>query len=159
MSDWFERFGWDEVATGLAIGAYPLDAGDVRRLREAGIEVVYNLCEEVEYAAGERLAVRDALAAEDIAERRLAFTDYGALPPRALGQAVEEVAGELSAGRRVYVHCRAGWQRSAAIAAGVVAVREGIDVEQALALVRERKPTAEPLAHQRADLLAWWRTR
>jgi protein-tyrosine phosphatase len=57
------------------------------------------------------------------------------------------------------VHCRAGWQRSATVAAGVLALREGLPIEDALAVLRERKPTAEPLGHQRADLLAWWRTR
>ena len=81
------------------------------------------------------------------------------MPEAALDRAVDEVLGELEAGRRVYVHCRAGWQRSATVAAGVLALREGLPIEDALAVLRERKPTAEPLGHQRADLLAWWRTR
>jgi predicted protein tyrosine phosphatase len=59
----------------------------------------------------------------------------------------------------VYLHCRAGWQRSAAIAAGVVAVRDDTTLEEALGAIRRRKPTAEPLDHQWADLLTWWRGR
>jgi protein-tyrosine phosphatase len=69
---------------------------------------------------------------------------------------VTEVAGWLSSGLRSYLHCRAGWQRSAAVAAGVVAVTDDIDVDQALAYVQSRKPSADPLPQQRADLKRWW---
>src|SRR6478735_8512437 len=44
-----------------------------------------------------------------------------------------------------YVHCRAGWQRSAAVAAAVVAIRAGLDIDEALNYVQERKPSADPL--------------
>jgi hypothetical protein len=45
------------------------------------------------------------------------------------------------------------------VAAAVIALREGLDIEQALEVVRERKPRAEPLEHQREDLVAWWAAR
>ena len=62
-------------------------------------------------------------------------------------------------GRTVYLHCRAGWQRSAAVAAAVIAVREQVPLQHALARLRERRPEAEPLPHQRADLFTWWSQR
>ena len=159
MSDWFGRFGFAEVGEGLLVGAYPLDAEDVAEIAGAGVDVVYNLVEDEEYEAGERDTATAALAAAGVSERRLPLVDYGNVPEAALDRAVDEVLGDLEAGRRVYVHCRAGWQRSATVAAGVLALREGLPIEDALAVLRERKPTAEPLGHQRADLLAWWRTR
>jgi len=159
MSDWFGRFGFAEVGDGLLVGAYPLDAEDVTEIAGAGVDVVYNLVEDEEYEAGERDAATAALAAAGVSERRLPLVDYGNVPEAALDRAVDEVLGDLEAGRRVYVHCRAGWQRSATVAAGVLALREGLPIEDALAVLRERKPTAEPLGHQRADLLAWWRAR
>jgi ADP-ribosyl-[dinitrogen reductase] hydrolase len=159
MSDWFGRFGFAEVGDGLLVGAYPLDAEDVAEIAGAGVDVVYNLVEDEEYEAGERDTATAALAAAGVSERRLPLVDYGNVPEAALDRAVDEVLGDLEAGRRVYVHCRAGWQRSATVAAGVLALREGLPIEDALAVLRERKPTAEPLGHQRADLLAWWRTR
>ncbi len=159
MSDWFRRFGFAEVGHGLLVGAYPLDAEDVAEIAGAGVEVVYNLVEDEEYEVGERDAATAALEAAGVSERRLPLVDYGNVPEAALDRAVDEVLGDLEAGRRVYVHCRAGWQRSATVAAGVLALREGLPIEDALAVLRERKPTAEPLGHQRADLLAWWRTR
>ena len=159
MSDWFGRFGFAEVGDGLLVGAYPLDAEDVAEIAGAGVDVVYNLVEDEEYEAGERDAATAALAAAGVSEKRLPLVDYGNVPEAALDRAVDEVLGDLEAGRRVYVHCRAGWQRSATVAAGVLALREGLPIEDALAVLRERKPTAEPLGHQRADLLAWWQTR
>ena len=60
---------------------------------------------------------------------------------------------------RIYVHCRAGWQRSAAVAAGVVALRRGIDIDAAVRYVQARKPSADPLPHQRDDLHRWWKAR
>jgi protein-tyrosine phosphatase len=159
MSDWFERFGFTEVGDGLLIGARPLDAGDVAQVSGAGADVVYNLCEDREYPEGTRAELENALARAGLTERRLPLVDYGRLALPAIDRAVDEVLAELEAGRRVYLHCRAGWQRSAAVAAGVVAVREGLDIEPALAVVRSRKPTADPLEHQRDDLAAWWRER
>jgi atypical dual specificity phosphatase len=156
VSDWFTRFGFAQVGDGLLIGAYPLDAADIALLAQEGTEVVYNLCEDVEYDEGLRERIVDALADAGIAERRLPLQDYGDLPRQALDRAVEEVLHDLDDGRTVYVHCRAGWQRSAAVAAGVIALREGVAVEEALQMLRERKPTAEPLDHQLADLVSWF---
>jgi predicted protein tyrosine phosphatase len=65
----------------------------------------------------------------------------------------------LDHGVRTYLHCRAGWQRSAAVAAGVVALRDGIDIDEALDYVQSRKPSADPLPHQREDLKQWWNRR
>ncbi len=156
MSEWFERFGFAPVARGLLTGAYPGDGADVAALAEAGVQEIVNLCEDAEYEPGVRVAVEDALTATGISERRIELVDYGALPEPALGRAVAEVMDALEEGRRVYLHCRAGWQRSAAVAGAVIALRENLEIEEALDALRERKPMAAPLEHQRADLLAWW---
>lgn len=159
MSQWFERYGYARVGEGLFAGAYPLDAADVRRLAEEGVDLVYNLCQESEYASGERQEVSLALEAEGIEERRLPMIDYAGFRIEVLERAVKGVLSYLRAGRTVYLHCRAGWQRSAAVAAGVIALHEQVPLAQALELLRERKPTSAPLPHQRADLIEWWQGR
>jgi hypothetical protein len=156
VSTWFRAYGYAEVLDDLVIGAYPLDASDVGMLSFIQIERVLNLVEDDEYRRGERSAVQSALAKAGIDEFRLELIDYGGLSPNQLEAAVRQVSGWLDEGIRSYVHCRAGWQRSAAVAAGVVAVRNNLDIDKALEFVQKRKPSADPLPHQRADLRTWW---
>ena len=159
MSTWFRTYGYAEVMDDLVIGAYPLDAGDIGMLGWIGIERILNLVEDGEYRRGERAAVEAALGQAGIEEYRMQLIDYGGLPAEQLEAAVQQVNGWLDQEIRSYVHCRAGWQRSAAVAAGVVALRKNLDVDEAVALVQNRKPSADPLPHQRADLRHWWDSR
>lgn len=159
MSDWFRSYGFADVHPELVIGAYPLDADDVAMISSLGVQRVLNLVEDAEYAPGQRDQLTALFRQAGIEERRMMLIDYGHLPAEELEQAVEVVVGWLGDGQRCYVHCRAGWQRSAAVAAGAIALSDGIDIEAALDLVRRRKPSANPLPHQRADLLSWWQDR
>jgi atypical dual specificity phosphatase len=159
VSSWFRSYGFADVFEGLLIGAYPLDEADVSMLSALGIERVLNLAEESEYQSGDRETAEAALHAAGIEEHRLPLPDYGGLPSGLIERAVKEVLDWLEEGKRVYLHCRAGWQRSAALAAGVVAIHEHMDIDEALALVQSRKPSADPLPHQREDLRRWWEER
>jgi protein-tyrosine phosphatase len=159
MSWWFRSYGFANVFDDLIVGAYPLDQDDVDTLAGMGIDRVLNLTEDEEYRPGDREAVEHALADAGIAEARLPLTDYGGLPAGEVESAVRAIGGWLDRGERTYLHCRAGWQRSAAVAAGVVAVRAGVDIDEALDRVHRCKPTADPLPHQRTDLRRWWESR
>jgi atypical dual specificity phosphatase len=159
VSRWFRSYGFADVFDDLLVGAYPLDEEDVEVLARMRIRHVLNLTEDDEYRPGDREVVEQALAEAGIEEQRLHLTDYGGLPPEALEAAVQDVNAWLDAGGRTYLHCRAGWQRSAAVAAGVVAMRAGLDIDEALAVVQQRKPSADPLPHQREDLRRWWDAR
>lgn len=159
MSRWFRTYGFAEVLDDLLVGAYPLDQDDVDTLARLGTRRVLNLTEDAEYRPGDRRTVERAFAGAGIVEDRLRLTDYGSLPADRIEAAVREVGRWLDEGARTYLHCRAGWQRSAAVAAGVVAVRTGVEIDEALAAVRDRKPTADPLPHQQDDLRRWWAAR
>jgi protein-tyrosine phosphatase len=159
LSTWFRTYGFADVLDGLVVGAYPLDQTDVGTLSWMGVTRVLNLTEDAEYRRGERATVARALAGAGIEEYRLSLPDYGGLPAAGIEQAVREINAWLDHGALTYVHCRAGWQRSAAVAAAVVAVREGLDIDEAVAQVQLRKPSADPLPHQREDLRRWWRAR
>jgi predicted protein tyrosine phosphatase len=159
VSDWFSTYGFAEVHDGLIIGAYPLDDADIRLLATMSVRRVLNLVEDQEYAPGRRFLIEAALRDADIEESRMSLTDFGRLPAEKLELAVQKVVGWLKTGELSYVHCRAGWQRSAAVAAGAVALYDGLGIDEALAQVQQRKPSADPLPHQRADLRAWWAQR
>ena len=159
VSQWFVTYGFAEVHDTLVIGAYPLDAGDVELLAQMSIRRVLNLVEDQEYPPGRHFAVSAAMRAAGIDEQRMTLTDFGRLPADRLEAAVRLVVAWMKQGELGYLHCRAGWQRSAAVAAGAVAVYEGIGIDRALALVQQRKPSADPLPHQREDLRNWWAQR
>jgi predicted protein tyrosine phosphatase len=159
VSSWFRSYGFADVHDNLVIGAYPLDRDDVRMLGFIGVDRILNLVEDAEYAPGERAAVQNALAVAEILEHRQQLTDYGGLPSPDLDAAVNRVIAWLDDGHRVYIHCRAGWQRSAAVAAGVVAILDNVPIDEAIAQVQARKPNADPLPHQREDLEYWWEER
>jgi protein-tyrosine phosphatase len=159
MSAWFRTYGFAKVHDGLIVGAYPLDADDIRMLAAMPVRQILNLVEDQEYGPGRRFVVQEALRDARIEEHRMRLTDFGRLPADRLEEAVQMVVGWLKVGTPSYVHCRAGWQRSAAVAAGAVAVYDGLSIDEAVALVQERKPSADPLPHQRDDLRAWWNAR
>jgi protein-tyrosine phosphatase len=159
MSTWFINYGYGQVYRDLIVGAYPLDQGDVDALKRMGVERVLNLVEDGEYPPEARAEIEAAYAQAGIGERRMNLVDFGRLPADRIEEAVGILLDWLEQDQRVYVHCRAGWQRSAAVASGAVAVRERISVADALALVQTRKPTANPLPHQRDDLAVWWANR
>jgi protein-tyrosine phosphatase len=159
MSDWFARFGYAEVADDLLIGAYPQDGGDVATLRAARVTRILNLVQDVEYDPGGRDACVAALAGAGIEEHRVEIVDYGNLLPGHIELATEIAVDWLAQGERIYVHCRAGMQRSAVVAAAIVMLRDGLDAAAALESIRGRKPSANPLSHQRKDLERWWARR
>jgi len=159
MSEWFEHYGYAEVGERLLIGAYPQDAADVAALQDAGVTRVLNLVQDLEYEAGAREACVLALADAGIEEQRIEVIDFGNLLPGHIELATRTATAWLDEGERVYVHCRAGMQRSATIAAALVMLRDGLDLPQALERIRACKPSANPLSHQRADIARWWERR
>lgn len=155
MSEWFERYGFGAVADGLLTGALPADAGDVAALRQAGVTRVVALVDDAEWAEGERAAVETAYAEAGIEELRLPSQDFGNVLPGVLERAAL-VAGEwLEEGETVYVHCRAGWQRSTTAAAAILIARDDLDPDDALRAIRRRREDARPLDHQVRDLHRW----
>jgi atypical dual specificity phosphatase len=156
VSAWFRGYGFSDVYDRLIVGAVPLDFSDVRLLAALGVTRVLNLVEDREYPPGARKAVEQALAGAGIVEQRRSSEDFGPLSSQLLDDSAELVNSWLDDGEIVYLHCRAGWQRSATVAGAVLSSRLDIDPDTALRQIQSRKPTAEPLPHQREDLLAWW---
>lgn len=159
MSRWFTDYGLDEVADGLHVGALPRDADDVAVLAARGVTRVVSLVDDPEYGEGEREAVSAAYAASGIAEDRVPITDFGHLLPGHLERAAALVRGARGDGDVVYLHCRAGWQRSVVAAAASLAQADGLDPLAALRVVMTRRRGADPLPHQVTDLVRWWSAR
>jgi len=159
VSRWFRSYGFADVYDGFAVGAFPLDREDVQTLESGGVDRVLNLVSDGEYPDGARDEVSVALDRAGIEEHRIPVVDYGGLSAEVFDEGVAVVNRWLDEGKTVYVHCRAGWQRSVTVAAATLAVREDIDLASALRLIRSRRPTANPLPHQLNDLRRWWLAR
>ncbi|WP_320669948.1 protein-tyrosine phosphatase family protein [Patulibacter defluvii] len=159
MSRWFTEYGLDEVADGLHVGALPRDGDDVAQLAARGVTRVVSLVDDPEYGDGEHEAVAAAYAAHGIAEQRVPVTDFGHLLPGHLERAAALVREAREAGDVVYLHCRAGWQRSVVAAAASLAEQDGLDPLGALRVVMTRRRGADPLPHQVTDLVRWWSAR
>ncbi len=67
------------------------------------------------------------------------------IPMRTLVRGVEEALPVLAAGHGVLTHCRWGRHRSVAMACCIL-IAQGLSAEEAMALVIERRPSADPHA-------------
>ena len=145
------EFAYARLSDSLLAGRMPYAGEHVRRLAGDGVTDVVNLCRDVEYWEGERAAVELAYRETGIAEHRLAVSDGGTVPARILDQA----AAIAAAGRVVYVHCRGGRERSAAVSVGLLALALGVPADEALKLARSSWPVFQPLDWQLAAVRAW----
>ena len=106
---WGERYGLDKRPVVL-VGTKPSALlGDPRRLAAMGVTGVVNLCAEFR---GPETAYR-RLAIEHL---RLPTSDHVEPAAEVLDAAVAFIRKHERAGGRVYVHCKAGHGRSAAVA-------------------------------------------
>lgn len=123
---------WNWVTENVALGARP-SAGDMKILHEAGVRSTVNLCEE--YAG-------DAVSLDAIGLRQLCLPtlDYQSPSLDDVRRGVEFIRQEVAAGRKVYVHCKAGQGRSATLALCYLIAELGLPPEQAEAQLRSARP-------------------
>lgn len=159
MSRWFQQYGFDPVADRLLVGALPSDPEDVAALAERGVTRVVSLVADAEYADGAHASVLAAYDACGMAETRAPSEDYGHLLPAQLERVSGLTAAAVDERAVVYLHCRAGWQRSVVAAAATLSVVEAREPLDALRAVMARRRGADPLPHQISDLLRWWSSR
>lgn len=66
-------------------------------------------------------------------------------------RATETLLEFFEADHVVFVHCAAGISRSGSVASAALALRHGIDVEEAIERVRARRPAVHPHPHLRGQ--------
>jgi len=150
------HFAGHWVAEGLMLTNLPFEAEHVEALGCEGVDLVLNMCEDLEYWDGQREPVEAAYAATGIEEDRACqVQDLGEHPLELLDTATRLIDEANASGRNVAVHCRGGIERSAAVVAAVLIRRQGLAVDAALRHLRTIAPQASPLAHQRTALERW----
>lgn len=145
---WQWSLNWNEIREDLLIGSCPMRATDIDRIRrETRATAVLSLqtdeCRshfKIDYAKLQAHGRR----------RKLAMVNAPMLdfdPPdqrRNLPEAVRSLHELLSAGHRVYLHCTAGINRAPLTALAYLTFVERTPRDDALALIRQRRPGAEP---------------
>jgi predicted protein tyrosine phosphatase len=135
---------WDEVAPGVLIGR-TLTEAEAAAAVEQGVTAVLDLTAEFSEAAAFRATNY----------RNLPILDLTGPTQDQLREAVAFLAEEAANGT-VYLHCKIGYSRSAAVAgAYLLACREAATVEEAVARLREVRPSIVIRPEARAALCAF----
>lgn len=150
-------FGFDWLDDRLAAGRNPLSARDVQTLKHAGISHILDLRETSEWSAPHLgLDAVEAMDGAGITRLHLPVVDMNA-PCRADFDAawawIESVLGDPNA--KIYLHCRAGMERTAAIVGALEAKRAGLSFDEALAKLKRKRSIFAPLPPQRRAARAW----
>jgi len=135
------RRWWDWIDDAVLLGALPL-CRYVPELQRLGIGAVLNTCREWRGPV-------DAYRAAGIEELYLPITDFTPPSLEQVRAGVAFIQRHAAAGRKVYVHCKAGRGRSATIVLCYL-IAKGLTPEQAQALVLEKRPHANRRLAQRA---------
>jgi ADP-ribosyl-[dinitrogen reductase] hydrolase len=151
-------FSTHRALPGLIVGRNPLTEMDVEQLLGDGIRLVIDLREEHEWAT-ERHFGAEAVAAQQWCglERFHVPVSDGDAPSR---EDLDRIWGilrneALECGGDVYIHCRAGIERTGAAVVSYTARSEGVSYEQALRIVQGNGAPLSPLPHQ-ADAVKRW---
>jgi len=148
---------YDWVAERIMAGRNPLTARDVDTLKALGITHILDLREPREWAAPKFGA--EALAEiERCGLHRTVMTvlDMKAPTAEALEAACRYFDETLQdGGNRIYIHCRAGMERTAAVLIAYHARRHGVSYDEALAKLREGRPIFKPMPGQERAVRQW----
>jgi predicted protein tyrosine phosphatase len=158
---WRWTLNWDDITARIVVGSCPMKGSDLARIRAearvgALLSLQHDLCHAhfgIDYGAlrrhGRQLGLKLA---------RHPIRDFDADDARRrLPGAVRALDALLRAHERVYVHCTAGMGRAPLAVLGYLVFVKGMLLEEARALLRERRPIVCPNIDAflacRADLL------
>lgn len=145
---WELTLNWDEIRSDLIIGSCPLTHEDVDTILAAtGANALLSLQSDdcrtalsIDYAAQRAHGERHGVAMVNAP-----MLDFD--PPdqrRNLPGAVRTLSSLLTGGRKVYVHCTAGVNRSPLVVMAYLSFVEMVSADEALAFIRQSRPSADP---------------
>ncbi|MEI6233332.1 MAG: dual specificity protein phosphatase family protein [Planctomycetota bacterium] len=138
------RRWWDWIDNSVLLGALPFPS-DVSKLKALGIGAVVNTCDE--YAGSVT-----QYAAAGIEQCYIPTVDFTPPALADLETSVRFIHAQIAAGKKVYVHCKAGRGRSATVVACYLLTR-GHTPESAQRLMLEKRPHVNALIYKRPVVL------
>lgn len=139
------------IEPGFALGSKPYDyqRGAVSQI---GIRAVVALHEP---EAGEA----EAWQVHGVRFYCVPTRDWVQIPMSRFDRVVEMISAGLNAGTPVLLHCLAGINRAPTFAAALLCQTRGMNVDQALAVVKSKRASAKPTSEQEKSLRIWYRLR
>jgi ADP-ribosyl-[dinitrogen reductase] hydrolase len=154
-------FEYDQLHDQMFAGRNPLTARDVGVLRSLGVTHIVDLREPREWSTPKFGA--DALEAIDscgINRVNLVVHDMGAPDHQTINTACDWIERALrDDNAKVYIHWRAGMERTAAILIAHHVRKHGGSYEEALETLRGARSILNPLPNQESSVRNWMKTR
>ena len=141
------RRWWDWLNDSVLLGALPF-ASHVAELKALGIGAVVNTCDE--YRGPQK-----AYAAAAIDQCYIPTVDFTPPSLADLECSVRFIREQIAAGKKVYIHCKAGRGRSATVAACYL-ITQGHTPESAQKLMLEKRPHVNAFIFQRPVVLRFY---
>jgi atypical dual specificity phosphatase len=150
-------FNSHEVAERIIAGRNPLTRQDVQLLAAQGVTHILDLREAHEWAppkfGGEAL---EEIVHCGLHRLSLPVVDTGPPTAHELETACRFIEAALvEEGSCIFVHCRAGMERTAAILTAFYARHHGTGYDEALATLKAKRPILEPLPNQERAVRGW----
>ncbi len=138
---------FNKITDSLYLGRIPLkNRDDHTRLKELGITSVLSVVEKFENHSVSLFS--DPVTPDDwkglnVSHLQIESRDFSPLSTSSIARGVQFIADEIGAGKKVYVHCKAGRTRSCAIIVAYLMKyfpEKFASVEEAIAYVRALRP-------------------
>jgi len=149
-------FEFEQIAPHLWAGRNPLSAPDIEQLMAAGVTHILDLRQESEWTAPRFGAeALDWINQRGLTRVHCKILDMGAPDDAALDQACAFLRAIEQDNSGVYVHCRAGMERTAAVLIAWIATSENLDYDTALQRARSKRAILAPLPGQERAVRRW----
>lgn len=145
-----------QALPGILCGRNPLTAGDVEALHEAGVRRVLDLRMDDEWNTQTRFG-REAIAAMswgEIERISVPIVDEEPLSAEELDR-TWEILSAADEEQTLYVHCRAGIERTGSALGAFLARSQGISLSDAIEKLNDAGCALRPLPHQVAAVQRW----
>lgn len=150
-------FNYNAITDNIIAGRNPLTQLDIETLKELGVTHIVDLRQQHEWAPPKfGVEAINVIAGNGLQRLHLEIIDMDAPTPETLEQFVAHLNKVLSQeNSRVYVHCRAGMERTAAVLIAYYARKHGLEYVEALEQLREKRPIFVPLPVQERAVRQW----
>jgi hypothetical protein len=145
---WVWTLNWGEIRNDILIGSCPIRPTDIDRIcDETGVNALVSLQTDECRAA---LQINYELLATHGLSRGVVMVNApmrdfdGEEQRKRLPGAVSTLCDVLRRGHRTYVHCTAGINRGPLVVLAYLTLVEGIEMEEAMAMIHRRRPEASP---------------